>query len=42
MITLHGNSSDERELDINTTFISRNHAARYVSEGYVYNVLGLE
>jgi len=42
MITLHGNSSDEREFDINTTFISRNHAARYGSQVYVYNGLGLE
>jgi Glycosyl transferases group 1 len=42
MITLHGNSSDEREFDINTTFISRNHASRFGSEVYVYNGLGLE
>ena len=42
MITLHGNSNDEREHDINTTFISRNHAARFGSEVYVYNGLGLE
>ena len=42
MITLHGNSSDEREFDINTTFISRDHASRFGSEVYVYNGLGLE
>jgi len=42
MITLHGNSNDEREFDINTTFISRNHAARFGSEVFVYNGLGLE
>ena len=42
MITLHGNSSDEREHDINTTFISRDHAARFGSQVYVYNGLGLE
>jgi glycosyltransferase involved in cell wall biosynthesis len=42
MITLHGNSSDPREFDINTTFISRDHAARFGSEVYVYNGLGLE
>jgi len=42
MITLHGNSNDVREHDINTTFISRNHAARFGSEVYVYNGLGLE
>ncbi len=42
MITLHGNSSDEREFDINTTFISRDHASRFGSEVFVYNGLGLE
>ncbi|MDF1573586.1 MAG: glycosyltransferase [Bacteroidales bacterium] len=42
MITLHGNSTDKREFDINTTFISRDHAARFGSEVFVYNGLGLE
>lgn len=42
MITLHGNSSDPGDYDINTTFISRDHAARYGSEVFVYNGLGLE
>lgn len=42
LITLHGNSADDQEFDINTTFISRNHAARHGSEVYVYNGLGLE
>jgi len=42
LITLHGNSADTREFDINTTFISRDHAARYGSEVFVYNGLGLE
>ena len=42
MITLHGNSSDKREFDINTTFISRDHAKRFGSEVFVYNGLGLE
>jgi hypothetical protein len=42
MITLHGNSPEKGEFDINTTFISRDHAARYGSEVYVYNGLGLE
>ena len=42
MITLHGNSSDTREFDVNTTFISRDHASRFGSEVYVYNGLGLE
>jgi len=42
MITIHGNSRDEREFDINTTFISRDHAMRFGSEVFVYNGLGLE
>jgi glycosyltransferase involved in cell wall biosynthesis len=42
MITLHGNSTDKREFDINTTFLSSNHAARFGSQVYVYNGLGLE
>lgn len=42
MITLHGNSSQDRDFDINTTFISKDHAARYGSEVFVYNGLGLE
>jgi glycosyltransferase involved in cell wall biosynthesis len=42
MITLHGNSSEEREFDINTTFISRDQASRFGSEVFVYNGLGLE
>jgi len=42
MISLHGNSSQDRDFDINTTFISKDHAARFGSEIYVYNGLGLE
>ena len=42
MITLHGNSRHDKEFHINTTFISRNHAARFGSEVFVYNGLGLE
>ncbi len=42
MITLHGNSGQDRDFDINTTFISKNHAARFGSEVYVHNGLGLE
>jgi hypothetical protein len=42
MITRHGNSTDKRDFDINTTFVSRNHASRFGSEVYVYNGLGLE
>jgi hypothetical protein len=42
LITLHGNTNQTGEMDINTTFISRNHAQRYGSEVFVYNGLGLE
>ncbi len=42
MITLHGNSGQDREFDINTTFLSKNHASRYGSKVYVNNGLGLE
>lgn len=42
LITEHGNSYDDKEYDLNTTFISRNHAARHGSEVFVYNGLGLE
>ena len=42
MITRHGNSTDKRDYDINTTFVSRNHASRFGSEVFVYNGLGLE
>jgi glycosyltransferase involved in cell wall biosynthesis len=42
MITIHGNMTFSGDLDINTTFISRDHAARFGSEVFVYNGLGLE
>jgi hypothetical protein len=42
MITVHGNSSDDREFDLNTCFVSRDHAKRFGSEVFVYNGLGLE
>ena len=42
LITEHGNSYDDKEYDLNTTFISRNHAARHGSEVFVCNGLGLE
>ena len=42
MITIQGNTSDDRDFDINTSFVSRDHAARYGSEVFVYNGLGLE
>ena len=39
IITIHGNSNDSREFDINSVFVSQNHAARYNSRSYVYNGL---
>ncbi|MDZ4709810.1 MAG: glycosyltransferase [Saprospiraceae bacterium] len=39
VITLHGNSNYSREFDLNTVFISKNHAHRHGSESYVYNGL---
>ncbi|GAB3503332.1 glycosyltransferase family protein [Emticicia fontis] len=37
-----GNRSDFEEFDINTVFVSKDHAARYQSDAYVYNGLKLE
>lgn len=42
MITIHGYPGHGREFDINTTFISKNHASHFGSEVYVFNGLGLE
>jgi glycosyltransferase involved in cell wall biosynthesis len=39
---MHGNARFDKEYDLNTSFISRNHAARHGSEVFVYNGLGLE
>jgi len=39
VITIHGNSSSGQEFDINTIFVSKNHAARHNSTSYVYNGL---
>ncbi|MFP4288931.1 MAG: glycosyltransferase [Bacteroidales bacterium] len=39
MVSLHGNINDYRQLDINTVFVSHNHAARFGSDAYVYNGL---
>ncbi|MBB6612738.1 glycosyltransferase family 4 protein [Pontibacter sp. Tf4] len=35
--TLHGNHTNPEPLDINTTFVSRNHASRYNSASFVHN-----
>ncbi len=37
IFTLHGNTNDQNPLDINTVFVSKNHANRYSSESYVHN-----
>lgn len=42
IVTNHGGSRDEEEFYINTNFVSRDHAARFGSETFVYNGLGLE
>lgn len=37
IITLHGNTNDQAPLDINTVFVSKNHASRYGSASFVHN-----
>lgn len=37
IFTLHGNTNDQNPLDINTVFVSQNHANRYGSNSFVYN-----
>jgi glycosyltransferase involved in cell wall biosynthesis len=37
IFTLHGNTNDKNPLDINTVFVSKNHASRYGSASYVHN-----
>lgn len=39
IVTLHGNSSALQERDVNTVFISKNHAERHGSDVFVYNGL---
>ena len=39
IVTMHGNSNDFNELDLNTVFVSKNHASRYNSNSFVYNGL---
>ena len=39
IITMHGNSNNFDELDMNTVFVSKNHAKRYNSSSYVHNGL---
>jgi glycosyltransferase involved in cell wall biosynthesis len=37
IFTLHGNNNDQCPLDLNTIFVSKNHASRYGSDSYVHN-----
>jgi glycosyltransferase involved in cell wall biosynthesis len=39
LITIHGNSNDDRIFAQNTVFVSKNHASRYGSNAYVHNGL---
>jgi glycosyltransferase involved in cell wall biosynthesis len=39
IVTIHGNVNDFREFNINTVFVSRNHANRFGSTSFVYNGL---
>jgi glycosyltransferase involved in cell wall biosynthesis len=42
MITVHGNTTGAKDFDMNTNFVSRDHAARHGSKVFVHNGLGLE
>lgn len=39
IVTIHGNSNPGQVFDVNTVFVSRNHAQRHNSESYIYNGL---
>jgi glycosyltransferase involved in cell wall biosynthesis len=39
IVTIHGNSSTDVEFDVNTVFVSKDHAWRYGSSSFVYNGL---
>ncbi len=39
LVTIHGNINTAFEGDLNTVFVSKNHAARYNSDSYVHNGL---
>lgn len=39
IVTMHGNNNNCDELDLNTVFVSQNHAARFNSDSFVYNGL---
>ncbi|MFN0082526.1 MAG: glycosyltransferase [Ferruginibacter sp.] len=39
VITMHGNITDDRKFDLNTIFVSANHAERFGSKAFVHNGL---
>ncbi len=39
IITIHGNGGADEEFDLNSVFVSKNHANRHNSESFVYNGL---
>ncbi len=39
VVTIHGNCNDQRLFDLNSIFVSQNHAQRFGSTSYVYNGL---
>ena len=39
IVTIHGNCNDCREYDINSVFVSQDHAGRHGSDSFVYNGL---
>jgi len=39
IVTIHGNCNDFRKFDLNTVFVSRNHANRFGSDSFIYNGL---
>jgi len=39
VVTIHGNCNDQRLFDLNSIFVSQNHAHRFGSTSYVYNGL---
>lgn len=39
IVTIHGNCNDFREFNINSVFVSKNHADRFGAEAFVYNGL---
>lgn len=42
LVTIHGNSRDHRSYDINSVFVSEDHASRHGSSAYVHNGLDWE